>query len=80
MTTPIPQRVARQMLTDAGFSFSRKTKHEVWSHPDGRMVSMPKAVTELRGFLAHKVRTYAKGERLTYESVKPWVSPKKEAQ
>ncbi len=71
----IPQRKAEQMLTAAGFTFRRITKHKVWAHDDGRQVSFPLDGSDLRGFLAHKVRTYARGERLTYQGVQPWVVP-----
>lgn len=68
-TKPIPLKEARRMLRDVGFSMARRSgKHEVWSHPDGRSVSMPHEPVRdgLHGYLAHKVRTYADGRHLTY--------------
>lgn len=69
MSAPIRLRDARRMLYDAGFTLRRTMgKHEVWSHPDGRSLSLPftPARDGIRGFLAQKVRTYAAGKGLVY--------------
>jgi predicted RNA binding protein YcfA (HicA-like mRNA interferase family) len=71
-TKPISLRDARKLLKGAGFEMTRRRgKHEVWGHPDGRSVSLPHTPERdgLHGYLAHKVRTYARGERLTYQKV-----------
>ena len=57
------------MLAAAGFLLVRTSgKHEVWRHSDGRSLSLPFTPSRdgIRGFLAHKVRTYAEGKSLVY--------------
>lgn len=59
---------AERKLAEAGFSCLRERKHRVWSHPDGRTVTMPLSPTrELYGSMAHKVRRYAIGRGTSYD-------------
>ena len=71
MSSVIPVRTAEKMLRDAGFEFVRMSKHAIWKHPDGRTLSLPRSPQkgELRGYMAQKVRTYARGDRLTHQRV-----------
>ncbi len=68
MGSTIQKRVAERMLRGAGFQCVRVRKHEVWAHTDGRTLSLPRSPTkgELRGYLAQKVRTYARGAGLVH--------------
>ena len=34
-------REQRRILTEEGYVLDRQTKHEVWKHPDGRIVQVP---------------------------------------
>lgn len=62
-------REARRMLKQGGFDPSGVGKHERWSHPDGRTVTLPHKPKGdgLYGFMERKIRAYANGDGTYFE-------------
>ena len=58
---------AGKMLRQAGFTRVRQRNHAVWTHPDGRSVTLPLSGRDLYGNMAHKVRKYAEGGETSYQ-------------
>lgn len=58
-------RKARKLLRKAGFEESGRSSHEVWRHPDGRMIALPRSNGDLFGEIAHRIRAAASGKTTT---------------
>lgn len=58
-------RKARKLLRKAGFKESGRSSHEVWRHPDGRMIALPRSKGDLFGELAHRILAAANGKITT---------------
>jgi predicted RNA binding protein YcfA (HicA-like mRNA interferase family) len=41
MNTAMEIRKVRRLLKAKGYTFDRQSKHEIWRHADGRLVSLP---------------------------------------